>query len=152
MRLFIVPLAAFLLANSASLALARDPIVVRMDVAMVMRLTVPANTVVVGNPGIADVAIHDRQTLIITGKLVGATNLVVLDGKGKVIAEEMIHVERIQAGYVSIQRGSSRYTYACTPHCNPMIEVGDNQDHTSATSAQVKERNGLANDALGTAQ
>ena len=31
----------------------------------------------------ADALIHDRQTLIITGRAVGLTNLVILDGKGE---------------------------------------------------------------------
>ncbi|MBP0651082.1 pilus assembly protein N-terminal domain-containing protein, partial [Mycobacterium tuberculosis] len=45
-------------------ALAKDPIVVTMDRAKVMRIPAPADTVIIGNPAIADVSIHDRQTLV----------------------------------------------------------------------------------------
>lgn len=144
MRAPLAPIAAFFFALPTSVAMAKDPILVKMDVSAVMRLTVPANTVVVGNPGIADVTIHDRQTLIITGRIVGATNLVVLDGKGQVIAEETIHVQRVQAGYVTVQRGPNRFTYGCTPHCSPMVDVGDQNDHLSTASQQMKTRGEIA--------
>ena len=129
---------------SIGAASAKDPIRVVMDRAKVMRISSPADTVIVGNPAIADAAMHDRQTLIITGRMVGVTNLVILDAKGQPIADEVINVEKIQDGLVTVQRNAARYSYNCTPHCNAMIETGDSKESFDATLTQLNARNSLA--------
>jgi hypothetical protein len=134
---------AVLAALSTSGAVAKDPIVVTIDRAKVMRLPVPADTVIVGNPGIADVTIHDRMTLVLTGKMAGITNLVILDSKGNPIADEIVEVAKIQEGLVTVQRAGERFSYNCTPNCNNMTEVGDNKDFFDNTSGQLLKRNGL---------
>jgi hypothetical protein len=119
---------------------AKDPIPVTVDIAKVMRISAPATTVVLGNPGIADATMQDRQTLVITGKIAGITNLVVLDAKGQLIADEMIHVVKPQSGYVTVQRGGLRYSYACTPHCNAIIEPGDEKEYFDNSEKQLNKR------------
>ena len=130
---------ALVIASAAPVA-AKDPIAVTVDVAKVMRISAPATTVVVGNPAIADAVMQDRQTLVITGKLAGVTNLVVLDPKGQLIADELIHVAKPQSGYVTVQRGSHRFTYACSPHCNGTNEPGDQKDYFEDTDKQLNKR------------
>lgn len=125
---------------SAPFALAKDPISVTIDMAKVMRVSAPAATVVVGNPSIADATVQDRQTLVITGKIAGLTNLVVLDAKGQLIADEVINVVKPQNGYVTVQRGAVRFSYACTPHCNAMVEPGDEKEYYEMSSSQLKKR------------
>jgi len=122
---------------------AKDPILVTMDRAKVMRISTPADTVIVGNPGIADAVVHDRQTLIITGRMVGVTNLVILDKKGEPIADETITVEKIQQNLVTVQRGNQRSSYFCTPHCASMMEVGDSPESFGTAQAQISQRNSL---------
>lgn len=143
LRLFILPALGMALAGIAT-AEAKDPISVTIDRAKVMRISAPAATVVIGNPGIADATIEDRQTLVITGKMSGITNLVILDAKGQLVADELINVEKPQAGYVTVQRGVERYTYSCTPNCNSAVEPGDNAGHFSAAQAQTTGRSALA--------
>jgi hypothetical protein len=139
-----VALVALVLTVSTVAAVsARDPIVVTIDRAKVMRLPAPADTVIVGNPGIADATIHDKMTLILTGKMTGTTNLVILDAKGEAIADEIISVAKISDGLVSVQRAGNRYSYSCTPDCNAMFEVGDQKDHFDTTAQQIGKRNGL---------
>lgn len=138
------PLAVVAALAVSAPAAAKDPITVVMDHAKVMRITSPADTIIVGNPGIADAALHDRQTLIITGRMVGVTNLVILDAKGQPIADEIIQVEKIQNGLVTVQRNANRYSYNCTPHCNNMIETGDSKEHFDTTMTQLNTRNSLA--------
>ncbi len=128
----------------ATTAEAKDPISVTIDRAMVMRLPAPADTVIIGNPGIADATIHDRMTLILTGKIVGMTNLVILDAKGNPIADEVISVKKMHDGLVSVQRGANRFSYSCTPDCNTMFEVGDSQAAFSQAAGQIGQRNALA--------
>ncbi len=121
-------------------AVAKDPIPVTVDIAKVMRISAPAATVVLGNPGIADAAMQDRQTLVITGKVAGITNLVVLDAKGQLIADETIHVVKPQTGYVTVQRGATRFSYACTPHCNATMEPGDEKEYFDNSEKQLSKR------------
>jgi hypothetical protein len=130
-------------AVSGQAAQAKEPIRVVMDRAKVMRISAPAETVIVGNPGIADAVMHDRQTLILTGRMAGITNLVVLDAKGQPIADEIINVEKIQEGLVTVQRGNTRMSYFCTPHCASMPEVGDGREAFEGALNQINQRNSL---------
>ena len=56
-----------------------QPITVKANMARILRINTPAATVIIGNPGVADVTIQDPQTLVLTGKSYGTTNLIVLD-------------------------------------------------------------------------
>lgn len=141
--LFALAALATVLGSTAAVD-AKDPISVMIDRAKVMRISAPAATVVVGNPAIADATIQDRQTLVITGKINGVTNLVILDAKGELIADELINVEKTDRGTVTVQRGASRFTYACTPSCNIAMEPGDNSEHFGQATTQLTGRNGFA--------
>lgn len=137
-------LALLALGRAADAGEGKDPITVMIDRAKVMRISAPAATVVVGNPAIADASIQDRQTIVLTGKIVGITNLVILDSKGQLVADELVAVEKPDRGYVTVQRGSSRFTYACTPSCNTALEPGDNNDYFNQSSAQMTTRGAQA--------
>ncbi len=134
---------------SATVASAKDPISVMIDRAKVMRISAPAATVVIGNPAIADASIQDRQTLVITGKVTGITNLVILDAKGELIADELLNVEKADRGTVTVQRGVNRYTYACTPNCDVTLVPGDSNDYFSQASSQLNGRNAFVSSATG---
>ncbi len=147
MRIQISLLALIALAGLASpsvAAEAKDPISVMIDRAKVMRISAPAATVVIGNPAIADASIQDRQTIILTGKVTGITNLVILDSKGQLIADELINVEKPDKGYVTVQRGAARSTYSCTPSCNTALEPGDANEYFQQASQQMLSRSGMA--------
>ena len=97
--------AAFLLAAVLALPLLapvaataqEGPISVKANMARILRISAPAATVIIGNPGVADVTIQDPQTLVLTGKSYGTTNLIVLDSDGNPIADTMIEVVQSQA-------------------------------------------------------
>jgi hypothetical protein len=122
----------------------KDPISVMVDRAKVMRISAPAATVVIGNPSIADATVQDRQTIVLTGKVTGITNLVILDAKGQLIADELINVEKPDRGYVTVQRGGARFTYSCTPSCNNALEPGDSTEYFTQASSQMSARTGMA--------
>jgi Flp pilus assembly secretin CpaC len=130
----LLPLA--LAANPASAWAAADeaPITVNVNMARVLRINAPAATVIVGNPGIADVTIQDPQTLVLTGKSFGQTNLIVLDGNGNPVADTLIDVVQLQAGTMTVYQGAARTSLACAPVCQPTIMLGD---ETGFTSTQV---------------
>lgn len=119
-----VPLAA--LAESA-------PVTVKVNMARILRISAPASTIIIGNPGIADAAIQDPQTLVLTGKSYGQTNLIVLDAQGNPIADTMIEVVQEQAGLVTVYMGDRRTSLACEPVCQPVMMVGDDPTFTSET-------------------
>ncbi len=150
-------LLAALVAAAASLgavgpSTAKDPIAVMIDRAKVMRISAPAATIVIGNPAIADASIQDRQTLVITGKITGVTNLVILDAKGELIADELISVEKPDRGMVTVQRGVQRSTYSCTPNCNVALEPGDAAEFFSQAQGQLSSRNGFVAGAVAPQQ
>ena len=63
-----------------------------MNQAKIVKLARPADTIVVGNPAIADAAVQDASTIVLTGKGFGVTNLVILDGDGNPIVDEQVTV------------------------------------------------------------
>ena len=109
-----------------------QPISVKVNMARVLRINAPAATVIIGNPGIADVTIQDPQTLVLTGKSYGQTNLIVLDAAGNPVADTLIEVIQDQADVMTVYQGALRTSLACAPKCQPTIMLGDNPDYTSS--------------------
>ena len=101
------------------------PVTVKVNMARILRINAPAATVIIGNPGIADVTIQDPQTLVLTGKSFGQTNLIVLDTLGNPVADTIVQVVQDQADVVTVYMGDARNSYACTPVCQPMVMLGD---------------------------
>ncbi|WP_315919207.1 pilus assembly protein N-terminal domain-containing protein [Mesorhizobium sp. SP-1A] len=113
-------LIAAAVAGAATLALSSQAtagIEVTMNQARIVKLTRPADTVVVGNPAIADASVQDASTIVLTGKGFGVTNLVVLDREGSPIVDEQVTVVRQSATTVRIYRRSQVQTLSCTPYC-----------------------------------
>jgi Flp pilus assembly secretin CpaC len=111
-------------------AKAETGIEVVMNQAKIIKLARPADTVVVGNPNIADAAVKDSSTLVLTGKGFGVTNLVILDAEGLPIVDEQVKVRRSDANSVQIYRRSDLQTLSCSPTC----EVAYKNDSESAAA------------------
>jgi Flp pilus assembly secretin CpaC len=145
-------LAAIALLLAASLAAplpiqAQDgaPVSVNVNMARVLRISAPAATVIVGNPGIADVTIQDPQTLILTGKSYGQTNLIVLDSNGEPVADTLIEVVQMQAGVMTVYQGLDRTTLSCAPTCQPVVMMGDDPGFSGETLASSQLVQSAAN-------
>ncbi|MBD8065712.1 pilus assembly protein N-terminal domain-containing protein [Devosia sp. PTR5] len=121
------------------------PINVNVNMARVLRISAPAATVIVGNPGIADVTIQDPTTLILTGKSYGQTNLIVLNSAGEPIADTMLEVVQMQAGTMTVYQGQSRTTLACAPTCQPVVMMGDDNSFSGNAVASSQLVQSLAN-------
>lgn len=121
------------------------PINVNVNMARVLRISAPAATVIVGNPGIADVTIQDPLTLILTGKSYGQTNLIVLDSRGEPIADTMVEVMQMTAGVMTVYQGLNRTTLACAPVCQPVVMMGDDNGFTGETLASSQLVQSAAN-------
>ena len=90
---------------------------VTMNQAKIVKLSRAADTIVIGNPGIADASVQDAKTVVLTGKGFGVTNLVILDDDGDPIVDEQVIVTRATASSVRIYRRSEVQTLYCTPYC-----------------------------------
>ena len=128
-------------------AMANDgaPINVNVNMARILRINAAAATVIIGNPGIADVTIQDPQTLILTGKSFGQTNLIVLDSAGNPIADTLIEVVQMQAGVVTVYQGQARTSLACAPVCQAVVMMGDDTGFSSEAIASSQLVQQLAN-------
>jgi len=122
---------------SAAPAIAQDvaPINVNVNMARILRISAPAATVIVGNPGIADVTIQDPKTLILTGKSFGQTNLIVLDSAGNPIADTIVEVVQMQAGVTTVYQGQARTSLACAPVCQNIVMMGDDTNFSGQVVA-----------------
>lgn len=116
-------------------AIAQDgaPISVNVNMARVLRISAPAATVIIGNPGIADVTIQDPLTLVLTGKSYGQTNLIVLDANGQPVADTLVEVVQMQAGITTVYQGQARTTLSCAPICQPVLMMGDDPAFSTQT-------------------
>lgn len=110
---------------------------VRTNMARVLRIDQPAATVIIGNPGVADVTIQDPTTLILTAKSFGQTNMIILDSNGEPIADTMIEVIQASADVVTMYQGTARTSLSCTPVCQPTITLGDDNAYTSNSIASA---------------
>lgn len=135
--------------GTVSSALAGEPIQVVVDRAKVMRISRPADVVIIGNPAIADATVQDSQTLIITGRSFGSTNLIVLDADGLAIADETISVGPQNDQVVTVYRRAARQTFSCTPDCSPTLAMGDSATAFESVSDQIQSHGGISGAAAG---
>ena len=109
--------AAALVAATPQVGVAASGIQVVMNQAKIVKLARPADTIVIGNPAIADASVQDSSTIVLTGKGFGVTNLVVLDTDGNPIVDEQVVVSRDSPFSVRVFRRASMQTLSCTPMC-----------------------------------
>ncbi|PZN99156.1 MAG: pilus assembly protein [Hyphomicrobiales bacterium] len=121
-----------------------DSVIVMVDHAKVIRLPAKAQTVIIGNPAIADVAVQRNGVMVVTGKSFGVTNLIALDASGALLAESLVRVGADSDSVMTVQRGLERESYSCTPTCQPSAQLGDATRFFSEVGAQAATRNGFA--------
>jgi len=117
---------------------------VNVDQARLIRLEKHGSEVIIGNPSIADVTVQSSKILVLTGKSMGLTNLIVLDGKGDEVLNKKIYVKADDIRQVTLSRGARRETYTCSPDCNPALMSGDNEKYFEALSKEINNKLSLA--------
>ncbi|AKI02766.1 Pilus formation protein N terminal region [Hoeflea sp. IMCC20628] len=98
-----------------------DVIRVFMDHARILKLDRTISKVIIGNAAVADVAISDPQTIVLTGKSYGTTNLVILDQAGDAIVDERILVSVDEANTLRVFKQTSRSVFSCSPSCEEHV-------------------------------
>jgi hypothetical protein len=131
-------------------------LIVRYDQSQLLRLPRAASEVIVGNPSIADVTLQDGNLLVVTGKTFGITNVIALDAQHNVIQDQRVMVERDDRKIVNLHKGSTRFTYACTPNCEPTLTIGDDKNFfdavQQANSQKTKFSEGTSDSGNGNSQ
>ncbi|MGZ9098293.1 MAG: pilus assembly protein N-terminal domain-containing protein [Brevundimonas sp.] len=95
---------------------------VEIDQAARVQLRGPAGSVIVGNPLIADVTVVDSNTLYITGKGYGVTEIVAVDTIGRTVFQsEIVVSEGSGTGRVRVWRGGQATEMACGSSCSPSV-------------------------------
>jgi Flp pilus assembly secretin CpaC len=95
---------------------------VEIDQAQRVQLRGPAGSVIVGNPAIADVTVVDSNTLYITGKGYGVTEIVAVDAIGRTVFQSQVVVtDGAGAGRVRVWRGGQATEMACASSCSPSL-------------------------------
>ena len=95
-----------------------------------------AGSVIVGNPAIADVTVVDSNTLYITGKGYGVTEIVAVDTIGRTVFQSQIIVtDGAGSGRVRVWRGGQATEMACAQTCAPSIRASSNGPAATAAPA-----------------
>ncbi len=125
-------------------AMAADVITVVLDQAKIINLPEGANTIIIGNPIVADATMLRRNNqMILTGKGFGETNLIALDSSGAAVGESVIRVVSPTNDLV-VQRGMDRESYSCMPRCQPTVRLGDAQKYMSEVGSAIQQRNQMS--------
>lgn len=127
-------LAGALLAAGAAQA---QTLNVEIDRSARVALMGSAASVIVGNPAIADVTVVDANTLFVTGKGYGVTEVVAVDGVGRTIFQGEIVVTGGSTGSVRVWRGAQATEMACAASCAPSIRNGAGPGSASPAPAAV---------------
>lgn len=98
---------------------------VTLDKNHILRSDAAIDTVIIGNPSVADVAAQNSQLLFVLGKSVGETNIIAFDEMGNVIFDKDVTVVPQSQRVVTLHHGRAAATYKCTPRCEPVPHTGD---------------------------
>lgn len=107
---------------------------VEIDQATRVQLRGPAGSVIIGNPQIADVTVVDANTLYITGKGYGVTEVVAVDPIGRTVFQSQIVVTAGDGGgRVRVWRGAQATEMACASSCSPSLRGTSGPESTAPT-------------------
>jgi Flp pilus assembly secretin CpaC len=113
------------MAAPAAVTSTSDLVLVSVDKARVARIPEKTQTLIIGQPGVADVTMLKNSSMgVITGKSFGETNLIALDAQGNLLGEWVIRVGADQQDLL-VQNGMNRESYICAPNCLPTIDLAD---------------------------
>lgn len=101
----------------AAPAAAQSRLSVQIDHSERVQLRGSASSVIVGNPAIADVTVVDANTLFVTGKGYGVTEVIAVDAIGRTVFQSQVVVTGGTTGSVRVWRGGAVSEMACAGSC-----------------------------------
>lgn len=109
-----------------------------------LKLRGDASSVVIGDPRVADVAVHDENLIFITGRSFGTTNLLVFDSAGNQLYSGDVVVTTNTSNLVSVNRAGNTNTYDCAPRCRSVLAIGDDSEYFGVIFGQSNNLQELA--------
>jgi Flp pilus assembly secretin CpaC len=110
--------------TSTALNEAGSSLQLALNFAKVIALRAPARTIIVGNPAIADASIDSERTLVLTGKTIGTTNIVVLGAGNEELLNLAVDVMASSVGLVIVNSGATQQAFSCIGLCKPLVATG----------------------------
>jgi Flp pilus assembly secretin CpaC len=120
-----VPAARDLSTDGAIIAREAERIGVTLDFARVMAFKQPVRTIIIGNPGIVDGTLSDDRTIVLTGKAIGSTNMIILGEGGAEIANVAVSVFANGNQMTTIYLGAEKKVFSCAGSCRPVPAADD---------------------------
>lgn len=115
---------------------------VTLDRARIVKVPAGTQTLIVGNPLVADVTmLKGNGSMVVTGRSFGTTNLISLDASGNSLDETTIKVLPGTQSLV-VMRGMTQESYSCNPRCAPTVALGDDPKFMNDSIASAKTRTG----------
>ncbi len=124
---------------------------VTIDKNHVLRTDRPVETIIVGNPHIADVSAQSNQLMFVLGRTSGETNILGFDKEGNVVFDKDVTVVPHTTRTVTLHRGALSETFACAPRCEVEMHPGDDPAKFGLISGQSSTHTGAASGAASTA-
>lgn len=129
-------LTALAIASAPTLVQAQaNTMSVEIDRSSRVQLSGAASSVIVGNPQIADVSVVDANTLFITGKGYGVTEVVAVDAIGRTLFQREVVVTGGSTGSVRVWRGGQATEMACAASCAPSVRAAGDTGAVGSPSA-----------------
>ena len=139
-------LAAGVLVGSAN-AEARDK-TIEIPEGFVKTLTLDqtAETVAIGNPGLLDATVAGGETIVLTAKARGITNVAILRKDGALISRLTVRIEPAldTSHRISVHRGRADYQYFCNPGCE-LVGAGSTLGTAAKSGAPASLENAQSN-------
>ncbi|MDF1679785.1 pilus assembly protein N-terminal domain-containing protein [Ponticaulis sp.] len=115
------------------------PVIVQLEESIPLIMSDNIAGISIGTSRIADVIVHDQNTLFVTGKAYGSTSLHVIDTLGNVVVDTTIHVVDASPTRLRVNRAGSDYSMDCTPNCQASPNIGDNADYYQSIISQARD-------------
>jgi len=113
--------------RSAHVEQGLSSVTVTLDFAKILSFPQPARTIIIGNPAIVDGTLNNETTIVLTGKAVGTTNMIVLGEAQEEIANLTITVAGNTRQLTTIHHGVIQQIYSCSGPCRPVSSPAESK-------------------------
>jgi len=114
-----------------------------------VRLDRPAGTILVGNPAIADVTVLGKDTVFVSARSIGSTNIIALDDNNNEIRTFEVFVREPKTKRVVLRNAGQAEHYQCAPDCLRALTQSDAPGPHSTTASVISTDLGVDQRAIG---
>ena len=100
-------------------------------------LPLGAVSIVIGDPEIADILVQNGASLIVSGKRIGQTNMLVRDHDQNLLLDLQLDVIAPDHAALTVHRGANKTEYDCKPICRAKAQSADRSAPQSSNPPSV---------------